>query len=454
MRTDFLKTVEESRLEASASKASLPRSCHIGNNTANNWAVLKLFPQAYLVQYDHTTYGLDDVCAPWLILDDYGIVSKCFDPRGNLMNHVNKMHINIFLRELDKVKYSRHLNYAIPARHEDKPLFNYFYGTATELAKSINQSKVTFDSEEMLGQKRILALIFKKMAKEKELHLVFHKWVAVSKKGYLTIQNINRITYETDKIQIYTKQDVMMYNGFIDDLINRFFDCLENIKLHIVESQTLPRLSYPWVTLQLSYLIPCIRDYSLDNSLSEFQHAGGSASQYYVNESCFSIKMNKLVEKLIRYGYLPENFQLKVVPSFSCQLFATTAESSNILENMLSEWRSVLNQNMPMTKQMIYKLTEVTEPRSLVLGFKKEINRLSLTKLKTLLDKFNSISHHKLPIAHIPNINHNTYNKYGIKQNLISSCQIHFPENIMNFKWGELDILVKLLAEISISSVQ
>ena len=62
--------------------APVVRSCHVGNNTANNWAWLVLAPNSRMVQYDHTMYGVDEVAAAWLRLGDYGSVDAGVNYKG------------------------------------------------------------------------------------------------------------------------------------------------------------------------------------------------------------------------------------------------------------------------------------------------------------------------------------------------------------------------------------
>src|SRR5882757_3924100 len=63
-------------------RSPVVRSCHVGNNTANIWGWLALARHARIAQVDHTLYGVDEVCLPWMVLDDGGRSAACYDYRG------------------------------------------------------------------------------------------------------------------------------------------------------------------------------------------------------------------------------------------------------------------------------------------------------------------------------------------------------------------------------------
>ena len=433
-------------------KIPVVRSCHIGNNTSNNWGFLVLAKNAQLVQYDHTTYGVDENCAPWLVLNDNGLIDMCYDHKGNLNTQDIGKHINIHMRNNSK-KYAQRLNYSIFCQFNEKDLINYHYNIANKLSNILNGHNASFDAKEILSIKEILRDIFKTFHIKKKLHFLFNRWVKKSKKNDVIMYKIGEIYYGPyNTIKIFTNEKIKVFSGSIDNLCNNFFDSMQNIHDRIINVKSLEVIDYPWLNIKFSYLISSIKEFFYDKKQKTFWHAGGSASSYYINNIDFSDDINNLIDHMVNYQYLPSKARINLIPSFCCQLFATNKNSLLILEKLIETWVAYKNRNPKYMEGVVNLLSKANSPLEIVKKSFQETPGHVIKSLENLILIFNKIDINKLPIAHISSYNHPFYNKYGIAQYKLIKEKIFFPLNLYDLSWGEAELLVKILAEITINS--
>lgn len=450
-KTCMSERVVDTLLKISEIKTPVVRSCHIGNNTSNNWGWLALSKNTQLVQYDHTSYGVDENCAPWLVLEDNGIISSCYDHNGNLLVEEKGRHINLHLKKSNNRKYSQHLNYGLYAEYNGKDLIKHHYDLANKISVSINNHTVSFDTKEIISIADKIKNIIFDFARTNNLDLLFSRWIKRSKKGYVMMHRIGKIIYGANgNIEIYTNEASRVFTGTLNKLCDLFFSGVESVQCRISTGKKLEIIDYPWVTLNFSYLIAAIKEYELDSNQKNFWHAGGSASQYYINDTSFISTNNILFNILIKNNYLPHGANITLIPSFGCQLFATNMQSLEILESLLEVWKKYIRQNRNLVQSIVNSFSTATHPKPIVEFFFKEINLNVIEELKFLLEKFNKADINRLPVAHIAFYPHPSYNKYGVAQYNLLNKKIHFPKNFYNFNWGEIELFLKILAEIVI----
>jgi hypothetical protein len=203
--------------------------------------------------------------------------------------------------------------------------------------------------------------------------------------------------------------------------------------------------------LHFSYVLASIKEFHLDNQQQKFWHAGGSASQYYTNDDNFNAKINKLIEQLVFYKYLPIETQIYLIPTFCCQLFATNQSSLMIIEELVQSWMIYKNKNPRLIGNAVQLLSEVAHPLCTIKESFKKINTEIIMVLKHLLSTFNEEDINKLPVAHISSYKHSSYNKYGMSQNDIIGKEFYFPPSLYELTWGEAELLIKILGEIVIN---
>jgi hypothetical protein len=447
--TLFNEKVKDTIQAVQNTKSPVPRSCHIGNNTSNNWAFLALIKSGFLVQYDHTTYGVDEVCSPWLILGDGGIIEYCFDPNGAEIKTAKNLHLNVYLSQISKIKYSQYLNYALPAIYENLNLFNYFHKIAKLLSFSINKSQVSFDSHEILSISHLVTDILRKAATDKVLHLFISRWVSTSKKGAVVMENIRQINFNDSRIEITLTNGRKAFLGTIDELLDIFYKGLRQIEALVTTGKEINKpIIYPWISLSFGYLITYIKDFAQNSDQMMFWHGVGSASQYYTQSPAYQQAFTVLTDYLAQYGYLPHKMKIKGIPSFCCQLFATTPKSKGILEEMLSVWSHYHAQNASAIKESIQLISHASHPRDIIRNFFCNLSNDIIEKLDCLLMTFNKADANTLPVAHMVDPIHPMYHRYGISQVKLKDHHFYFPDNFFECKWGELELLTKTLAEI------
>lgn len=434
-------------------KTPVARSCHIGNNTSNNWGLLALTKNVQLIQYDHTSYGVDENCASWLVLENYGLISACYDHKGNLMPDETGKHLNLHLQMHSTNKYAQHMNYALFAKYKEQDLMQYHYDIANKLSQSINGRSVSFDTKEILSIAEQVRKIFKNFFELKKLDLLITRWIKKSKKNYVMMYKIGEIAYRANNIiEIYTTESAKVFSGTIDDLCDNFFSSIQSVHDRIRDGKLLERISYPWLDLKFSYLIAAIKEFFIDPEQKHFWHGGGSASQYYINDPQFVADMNVLSQQLINLGYLPRETNISLVPSFCCQLFATNKFSITVLEELFQIWIMYKKENPHLLNNAINLLSNISNPLHTIKETFKAVDVDILRKLKFLLFRFNELDANRLPIAHIVSYSHPSYNKYGIAQHNLLGKEILFPSEFYDLTWGEAELLTKILAEITIEN--
>jgi hypothetical protein len=422
------------------------RSCHIGNNTSNIWGWLALGGNTRLVEYDHTIYGLDENCASWVVLNDGGRIQRCYSPSGEELTDERQSHLNEHLKRIDK-KYSSHLNYGIFALHENEDLIIFHNTINKELCRQINNSKLSFDSSEIAGSQELLSNLIKDLHKARKLDLIFNRWVQKSRKDQVLMHKVQQFEYrENDTIIVHSSNNQLLFEGNLDALLHTFFEGMRTVSNRLHTGEKLENVNYPWITLQFSYLLATVHEYHADKSQRTFWHAAGSASQYYINETAFQELTAQLVDFLISHGYLPEGVHLTMIPTYCCQLFATQKNSLAILEKIIVLWMNYIKEDHDLKEDYTALLSTVTNPYESTIGFYKKMDNRVKKELEQMLDEFNEIDENRLPVAHIANINHPTYNKYGIAQANLLGKEIFIPALLKEMTWAEAELLIKVFS--------
>ena len=425
------------------------RSCHIGNNTANNWAWLSLAKNTSMVQFDHTVYGADEVCVPWMVLGDEGRIEACFKSHGESDRTWIGRHVNQFTN--CRPLYSESLNYGIFARYQGQDLITFHCELGKRLCTQNNQSNLKFACSSLLESRSAVAEATSALARNRLLHFAFDRWVRCTKKGEFLMQKLRRIDYDTGgKIRLYGLNSELLYAGSIDTLNLIFFEALEAVLDRLIGGSQPAIVGYPWITLGFNYFSHVLRELSIDSKRRVFWHAGGSASAYYVNEANVVSDFHLLIGALTAAKQLPPGVRLHIVPTLCCQLAAIDAASLVALETLLDVWTSMARQTASTVDGAVQEFCNTCHPLQVAAAFAAALSPHFLKELMTVLERFNAVSQHKLPIAHTKHTaRHATYNKYGICQRAVLGQQWLFPQQLRRMRWGEAELLVKLLATLT-----
>jgi hypothetical protein len=442
-------TVRETRERIAGLRCPVSRTSHIGNNTVNNWAWLALGRNTCMLQWEHSLYGIDDIFIPWTVLGDGGLVEACYDALGEAHPEAVGDHVTRVFRQADR-KFQRHLCYGIFAQHAGEDLIAGHCRLAEEIGRRLNGLPVVFQSTELLGLRDLLARLVRDLCRERSLDLLFNRWVRRSRKGHLVILKLKGIEYPAPgEVALATKDGMEMFRGSVEKLLELFFAGLAAVDRRLRTGEPPPVEHYPWIHGYAVYLLCAVKEHHLDPAQESFWHGGGSSSQYYIHDPEVAGYVDGFRDTLARLGYLPPALRIRLIPTFSAQLFATRQESLVVLEELLEAWQALLAA-CPETPLLLERLASEPLPRPIAQQLCRALDGRATAELVRRVDLFNALDRHQLPIANVANCEHSTYNKYGMAQRHLLDAPPLFPEGLLDRPWGEAELLIKVLAELLI----
>lgn len=433
-----------------ALRSPVVRSCHVGNNTSNVWGWLALAGNARLVQYDHTLYGLDENCIPWVVLGDSGRVDASFGIDGLPKDVDTGRHVNDVIGGID-LKHTSHLNYALFASYNGQDLLLHHVRVAQRLCDLANGSISSFDSREVLRNKDLFANVIRSFAASGCLMLMFDRWVRTTRKGHVIMRRLRTIGTDRETVEAIDIDDSLVFRGTVQELTEALFQGLAAVADRLATAAPLPSVNYPWFTLPFAYLANCLQEHVVDAQQRVFWHAGGSASQYYINEETMQASFDALFHSLGSHGFLPEHSTLRMIPTFCCQLFATTDAGAESLSDMLTIWQEYLARYRCSVVPYLEGLGGTTDPFGLVDAYAKQLPRETSDHLLEQARRFNRGDVNQVPVAHVVGKRHANYNKYGVAQHrLLAVHEFRIPSALRDLTWSEAELLVKTLAHLTL----
>lgn len=427
------------------------RTCHVGNNTSNIWGWLRLAGNTYLGLYDHTLYGVDENCIPWLRLGDDGRIEACFDHRGGARPEEIGRHVNDHLAQAER-KYFAHLNYGIFGQVGGEDLITSHYRLAERLSRGMNGRSVRLRTQEVLDERETFSALIHDFFRHRKLDLLFNRWVRTTgKKGYAVAKKILAIEYLVgERVAIEAASSGTVFEGTAEELVATFLDGMEKVSRRIIDTTPLGRVSYPWFENFFNFLTYAIREFRLDPAQRVFWHAGGSSSSFYINHASVQQGLRELTLLLEAWGYLPAGSQVRILPTFCCQLFATVADSLPILEALIATWRDWLERHPRLAGAMTDRLHQTTESFPVGGDLVEALDAPCRGELLRRVEEFNTLDRNRLPIAHAADLGHRTYNKFGIAQHHLLDVEPRFPKGFTDMSWGEAELLVKALGHLTL----
>jgi hypothetical protein len=439
-------TIAETLQVVARLRSPVVRTCHIGNTTANNYGWLALVDNTYLGQMEHTLYGVDDIYYPWAVLGDGGVVEACYDHRGTPDPGLVGQHANSLRRRVER-KHSSFFSYGIFGEYAGEDLISRHYRLTADLARQLNGSASLSRSAEVLAIWPLLKDLIRRFHRKRKLDLLFNKWVRMTRHGYVLMLKIQRIEYlALDDVAIYTTDSALNFKGSIEALIDVMFDGMVKVSERLVHGQRPDSLSYPWINVFLNLVLNAIKEHAGDPTQDVFWHASAATNHLYVHQDWFQRGFAELIEELEDSGFLAGNADLRIIPTYSCQLFATRAESLPVLEDLISCWRKWLSCNRERANRYLAAFEGTDDPGKVVEELFREIDPIYLARMGRLLAEFNALDPNRLPIAYLAGSEHPTYNKYGMSQQSLHGSTPRFPANFTEMTWGEAELLVKMLA--------
>ncbi|MDY7091409.1 MAG: hypothetical protein SX243_00405 [Acidobacteriota bacterium] len=439
-------------LETVAGLASpVVRTCHVGNNTSNVWGWLALAGNAYLGQYDHTLYGVDENCIPWVLLGDDGVVEACFDHKGQPRPEEVGQHVNQHLAKAQR-KYFAHLNFGIFGQHQGEDLITSHYRLAERLSRQMNGRGVRIRSQEVLDEAELFRSLIHDFFRHRKLDLLFNRWVRTTgKKGYAVAKKIRSIEYGAGgRATITAASSGTVFEGTAEELMEAFLDGMAKVSHRIRTAEPLGKISYPWFENFFNFLTYAAREHRTDPDQRVFWHAGGSSSQYYIHHEWVQSGFAELTELLEAWGYLPVGARVSIIPTFCCQLFATTEDSLPLLEALLAAWQEWLEERGEVAEALVQRLNTATDAFAVGAAVAEELAGPQGEELVRRMDAFNGADRNRLPIAHAADLGHPTYNKFGVAQHHLLGVEPLYPWAFRELTWGQAELLIKALGHLTI----
>lgn len=424
------------------------RSCHIGNNTANVWGWLSYAGNARLVQYDHTLYGLDTHCLPWAVLGDAGRVLASYAPDGRVRHEDIDGHVTDMLARLGP-EHRYRLMHGVFVDHAGEDLMLRHRRVAARLAGDLNGSEVSFDALELARRKHLVGELLRYLGTRDELDAMFDRWVRLSRRGHAIIRGLRDI--RTDRcglVRVVDLDGAVPFEGPVDDLIDAFVSGIEAVAARLVHGSRYTGLGYPWITLPFAYAVNAVFEAAADPAARTFWHAAGSASQYYVNEPAFQQRAARLFDILEAGGFLPRGSQLRMIPTFSFQLFALTDDGAMALDDLLAAWRTHLRTHRAAAEGALAALATTTDPHPLAAAYADSLDHREARRLLDAVGHINSVDRNTLPVAHGPGQPLPRFTAYGLSQESMTGCRPLFPETFGALTTAEAELLVNVLAHL------
>jgi len=435
-------------------KSPVVRTCHYGNTPANNLGWIALAKNTYFGSMDHTLYGIDDIFLPWVLLGDRGRVEACFDHRGEPVAGLVGRHANA-LRGSVARKHWAFFSFGIFAEHGGEDLICRHVRLSADLARRWNGSTSLPRSAELLALRPLLTRLIRRFHARRSLGALFNKWVRTTRGRYALMLKIKRIDYTAGgDVAIYTTDSDLNFQGSVEALIEAFFSGMEQVSARLASGRRFTSLGYPWINIFMNFLLNAVKEYAADPAQRVFWHTSAATNHLYVRGDWFQRGYTTLLGELEREGFLPPGSDLRMIPTYSCQLFATRAESLAALEELISCWREFVRAQGGRFRELLAAFERAADPVEVVEDLFRGIEPFFLQELHRRLAEFNALDPHRLPVAYAVESRHPTYNKYGIAQCNLSDKRPVFPRGFMAMRWGEAELLTKTLARLVIDECE
>lgn len=448
MHTCMEQVIADTLNSISPLKSPVVRSCHVGNNTSNVWGWLALSKNTQLLQFDHTRYGMDENCLPWTRLANRGKIAYCVNQLGEEQPAWIGKHV---LEHLPSIpfRYHGHLNYQIPANGSGDLMQEHFQ-FANTLSLQINGRYALCDTSQIAGHPALLAAVIDAFARSRQLHLALGRWVRRTASGQRKVVSmpIRQIEYGPgQQLTLVESDGRIAFAGHSTELAAKLLDAARQISERLHSGAHIGAVDYPWFTLELAYFFQAVIERSHSPTQTEFWHAGGSSSQYYINAPTMRVRLRQVRDLLSEHGLLPPQAVITIIPTFCCQLFAC-GDGLGVLDSLIRDWRNYLIQHSSTLKCALARLQVAQHPAPSALRAFRRLEPAFIRRLAEAMAAFNDADINRLPVAHCANLAHPSYNKFGTAQSAFLGKRPRFPASFHALRWGEAELLVKLMAAV------
>jgi hypothetical protein len=324
----------------------------------------------------------------------------------------------------------------------------HHFRLADRLSRRMNGSRAASDAFELIASRPRITELARDLHREGALGLLFDRYVHATRRGHLAQLKIGAVAGRGDDVELRARDGRELFAGTLDDLLDRLFEALGAVTRRLASGEHEPVPDHPWITSAFGYVLYTLGELAADPGRERFWHGGGSTSQYYVNDPEVLAGHSELHGRLAALGHLPSGWSLRIVPTYCCQLFATGDEGLARLDALLDLWRETLAGLAGDAERAVAELAAATDPLPPVRRFTAALGDQRRAAIRDRLAALNAVDPNVLPVAHAIGHDHPTYNKYGVAQRRLLDLTPRFPAALRDLRWGEAELLVKVLAEV------
>jgi hypothetical protein len=316
--------------------------------------------------------------------------------------------------------------------------------TTERLSLELRGTGVVSRSAEILGMRPLLEPLVRHFFSRRLLHLLFHKWVRTTRAGYAAMLRIREIRYGGgEDLSILTSDSSLSFRGTLDDLLEALFSGVAAVDGRLRTGRRFTSLAYPWISTCFNLVMNAIKESVRDPDQRVFWHAVAATNHLYAHQAWFQEELALLFDELAGGSFLPHDAELRLIPTYACQLFATTDESLAELERLVAFWRDHLRSRVDAP------LAAFIEPATAIEELIRGAGPAFVRELAARLAAFNERDPHRLPVAYAVGSDHPAYNKYGIAQRSLLGRNLLFPAGFFDLRWAEAELLVKALGRLT-----
>lgn len=132
-------------------------------------------------------------------------------------------------------------------------------------------------------------------------------------------------------------------------------------------------------------LLNAIKEHTVDPAQRVFWHAGATTNHLYIHQEWFQRGFDRLTDALEEDGLLPAGAELRIIPTLSCQLFATRPDSLEILEELIACWRDGLWRRRDRAERFLAAFQHASAPGEVVDELFRELETPFVADLGRLL---------------------------------------------------------------------
>lgn len=448
----FDARVADTLREVGALGSPVLRSCHVGNNGSYNFGWLALARNTCFVMYDHTTYGADRVCHPWMVVGDGGRIEQAFDLDGHERPELAGLHVSAPQAQVP-VRHRSVLNHGIQGLVEGStPLATWHYCRNLQRALAVNGRAPTFDSELLLDNFDLVERLVRSCWERSSLDVLFDRWVSV-RRGRSQLHRVGALQRDGSELRALGTDGARLFTGTLPRLLDDLQCGLRAVVERVKTGLPVPDLGYPWLRLQAAYLFGAAVEHRRDPGQRRFFHAGGLTSPYYMEAPDFRAAFERMEAVFADAGLLPQPMAFMVIPIGACQFFARRRHAALLddLFDALARLSSAAGDAAQQARALRTLGSHLDEGRVPRLPLLDDTSTADQERVRQCTREFNLHDANTLPSC-LRVGDATGFTRYGADGlgggGHETADELHFPERLTQLQWGEAEWMLQALGEL------